>query len=154
MHQNLSEPEFSGDLPVVYKFKKIVGRADFSDQFGKIIICYKRSGYNINIMRQTATLVVNPITLLPSLIVRRWDGPGIKLFILVGWGRSFFVCCLAHRGSTVDVLLLQCNQWCCLIPQGSPGVGRNTLFLSSLHFCFITVFICDLFVSCDDPLVS
>ena len=31
LHQGLSEPEFYGDL--VYKFKKIVGRADFSDQF-------------------------------------------------------------------------------------------------------------------------
>ena len=34
LHQGLSEPEFYGDL--VYKFKKIVGRADFSDQFRKI----------------------------------------------------------------------------------------------------------------------
>ena len=33
LHQGLSEPEFYGDL--VYKFKKIVGRADFSDQFKK-----------------------------------------------------------------------------------------------------------------------
>ena len=31
LHQGLSEPEFYGDL--VYKFKQIVGRADFSDQF-------------------------------------------------------------------------------------------------------------------------
>ena len=31
--------------------------------------------------------------------------------------------------------------------------GRNT-FLSSPHFCFIIVFICDLFVSRDDPLMS
>ena len=37
--------------------------------------------------------------------------------------------------------------------QGSPGVGRNT-FLSSPHLCFIIVFICDLFVSRDDPLMS
>ena len=36
---------------------------------------------------------------------------------------------------------------------GSPGVGRNT-FLSSPHLCFIIVFICDLFVSRDDPLMS
>ena len=36
---------------------------------------------------------------------------------------------------------------------GSPGVGRNT-FLSSPHLCFITAFICDLFVSRDDPLMS
>ena len=60
LHQGLSEPEFYGDL--VYKFKKIVGRADFSDQFKKIIVPYKRIGYNINIMRQSACLVFNPIT--------------------------------------------------------------------------------------------
>ena len=50
LHQGLSEPEFYGDL--VYKFKKIVGRADFSDQFRKIIVRYKRIGYNMNIMQQ------------------------------------------------------------------------------------------------------
>ena len=36
LHQGLSKPEFYGDL--VYKFKKITGRTDFSDQFRKIII--------------------------------------------------------------------------------------------------------------------
>ena len=36
LHQGLSEPEFYGYL--VYKFKKIMGRTDFSDQFRKIII--------------------------------------------------------------------------------------------------------------------
>ena len=35
----MSELEFCGDL--VCKFKKIVGRADFSDQFRKIIVRYK-----------------------------------------------------------------------------------------------------------------
>ena len=60
LHQGLSEPEFYGDL--VYKFKKIVGRVDFSDQFRKIIVRHKRIGYNINIMRQSACLVFNPIT--------------------------------------------------------------------------------------------
>ena len=59
LHQGLSEPEFYGDL--VYKFKKNVGRADFSDQFRKNIVRYKRIGYNINIMRQSACLVFNPI---------------------------------------------------------------------------------------------
>ena len=60
LHQGLSEPQFYGDL--VYKFKKIVGRVDFCDQFRKIIVRYKRIGYNINIMRQSACLVFNPIT--------------------------------------------------------------------------------------------
>ena len=31
------------------------------DQFRKIIVHYKRIGYNINIMRQSACLVFNPI---------------------------------------------------------------------------------------------
>ena len=43
-------------------FKKIVGRVDFCDQFRKIIVRYKRIGYNINIMRLSACLVFNPIT--------------------------------------------------------------------------------------------
>ena len=61
LHQGLSETEFYGDL--VYKLKNIfIGRVDFSDQFRKIIICYKRIGYNINIMRQSACIVFNPIT--------------------------------------------------------------------------------------------
>ena len=37
--------------------------------------------------------------------------------------------------------------------RGSPGVGRGA-FLSSPRLCFIVVFICDLFVSRDGPLVS
>ena len=48
LHQGLSEPEFHGDL--VYTYKTIEGRADFSDQFRKSIVRYKRIGYNINIM--------------------------------------------------------------------------------------------------------
>ena len=42
--------------------KKSVHRADFSDQFRKIIVRYKRIGYIINIMRQSACLEFNPIT--------------------------------------------------------------------------------------------
>ena len=60
MHHRLSEPEFYGDL--VYKFKKIRGMTDFSDQFRKIIMRYKRIGYNLNVMRQSACLVINPFT--------------------------------------------------------------------------------------------
>ena len=37
-------------------------RADFSDQFRKVIICHKRIGYNLNVMQQSACLVINPIT--------------------------------------------------------------------------------------------
>ena len=33
----------------------------FSDQFRKIIMSYKRIGYNLNVMRQSACLVINPV---------------------------------------------------------------------------------------------
>ena len=59
LHQGLAEPEFYGDL--VCKFKKIRGMIDFSDQFRKIIMRYKRIGYNLNVMHQSACLVINPI---------------------------------------------------------------------------------------------
>ena len=59
LSEGLSEPEFYGDL--VYKFKKLKGINDFSFQFRKIITRYKRIGYNLNVMRQSACLVFNPI---------------------------------------------------------------------------------------------
>ena len=59
LSEGLSEPEFYGDL--VYKLKKLKGINDFSLQFGKIISHYRCIGYNLNVMRQSACLVFNPI---------------------------------------------------------------------------------------------
>ena len=59
LQQGISEPIFYGDL--VYKFKRIVGKPNFSDQFKKIVKRYIRVGYNLDIMRQSARLVLNPI---------------------------------------------------------------------------------------------
>ena len=59
LQQGISEPEFYGDL--VYRFRKNVGKSNFSEQFRKLINRYKRIGYSLDIMRQTACLVVNPI---------------------------------------------------------------------------------------------
>ena len=60
LQQGISEPIFYGDL--VYKFKGIVGKPNFSDQFKKIVKRYIRVGYNLDIMRQSACLVLNPVT--------------------------------------------------------------------------------------------
>ena len=76
-----------------------MGTTDFSDQFQKIIIRHKRSGYDLNVMRPSACLVINPITVdnfaaffiftqvdrAPDAL----DDPDSKLFILVGWDLSF-----------------------------------------------------------------
>ena len=60
LQQGISAPVFYDDL--VYKFKRIVQEPNFSDQFKKIIKRYKRVGYNMDIVRQSACLVLNPIT--------------------------------------------------------------------------------------------
>ena len=60
LRHGLSQPEFYGDL--VYKLKKIVCSDNFSALFIQIISHYKKIGYNINVLQQTACLVVNPIT--------------------------------------------------------------------------------------------
>ena len=59
LQQGISEPEFYGDL--VYRFRKIIGKSNFSEQFRKLNNRYKRIGYSLDIMRQTTCLVVNPI---------------------------------------------------------------------------------------------
>ena len=68
-----SEPDFYGDL--VYKFKRIRGMTDCYVQFQKIIMRYKRIGYHLNIMRQSACLVINPITVNGFSVARRWFSP-------------------------------------------------------------------------------
>ena len=56
--EGLSEPEFYGDL--VYKFRNIIDKNGFPYHFKKIIVRYKKIGYNLDVLRQTACLVVNP----------------------------------------------------------------------------------------------
>ena len=70
--EGLSEPEFYGDL--VYKFRKIIGKNDFPYHFKKIIVCYKKIGYNLDVLRQRHAwlLIQSRLTaLLTSLIARR-----------------------------------------------------------------------------------
>ena len=76
LQQGISEPIFYGDL--VYKVKRIVGKPNFSDQFKKIVKRYIRIGYNLDVMRQSACLVLTKplfIAMVSSLIARRWVRP-------------------------------------------------------------------------------
>ena len=59
MQQDICNPEFYGDL--VYKFKKIIGNPNFSNLLKRLVNRFKRAGYSLDIMRQTACLVFNPI---------------------------------------------------------------------------------------------
>ena len=62
-------------------------------RFRKMTICHKRIGYDLNVMRQSACLVIKPITVdkitalfncTPVNRASDYDGPDLKLFILVG----------------------------------------------------------------------
>ena len=59
MQQGICNQEFNGDL--VYRFKKIIGNPNFSYLFKRVVNRFKRAGYSLDIMRQTACLVFNPI---------------------------------------------------------------------------------------------
>ena len=43
------------------KFRKIIGKYDFPNHFRKTIVRYKKICYNIDVLRQTACLIVNQI---------------------------------------------------------------------------------------------
>ena len=70
MQQGICNTDFYGDL--VYKFKKIVGNPNFSNLFKRTVNRFKRTEYSLDIMRQTACLVFNPIqAMLQSLVALR-----------------------------------------------------------------------------------
>ena len=50
-----------------YKFKKTVGNPNFSDLFKRIVDRFKKAGYNLDNIRQTACLVFN------TIMVERYD---------------------------------------------------------------------------------
>ena len=93
-------------------------------------------------MRQSACLVVNPITVdnfcalfncKPVDRASYYDSPDLKLFFLVGYDRSSYVFCLVHQGSTGDLL--------CLADQGSASVTQHLVSVkpSSLLFHSIKI---------------
>ena len=86
MQQGICNPEFYGDL--IYKFKKIIGNPNFTDLFKHIANSFKRVGYTLDIMPQTACLVLTQSWLkamLHSLVhgggsdLRLNDGFDVKL---------------------------------------------------------------------------
>ena len=93
-------------------------RADFCDQFRKNIVRYKRIGYNINIMRQSACLVFNPI------MVNNFA----SLFncMPVGWASDSMMCKQRHKA--IYFSWLGPELFCPLL--GPPGFNCCFLFFA------------------------
>ena len=78
-------------INLVYKFKKLIGRNDFSFQFRKIITHNRRIGYNLDVMRQSACLVFDPITVDNYAAFFNCTPETVVLIVLcLG---VYFVCC-------------------------------------------------------------
>ena len=72
-------------------------------------------------------------------------------YSIVNWGQSSFVCCLDHRGSTGDLILLQI--FSSVVWQSRDAqLSRNTLYLLSPRLCFFIVVNRDLYVNYDVSL--
>ena len=147
LRQGLLEPDFYGDL--VYKLKKIVGSNNFSAQFIKIISHYKKIGFNINVLQQTACLVVNPITVGNFAFLfnctpvgRTSDSMMVPTYRLIYWldGRDLMLW-LFVRPTGVYLLDFFCS-------------GIQFYLLLSPYLCFISLLYLDLYVLGDDALIS
>ena len=141
--------------------RKVVSRSDFSDQFRKVIMRYKRIGYNINVMRQFACLVINPITVdgFASLfnctpVGRASDsmmGPTKSLLIYSSWLGLDLVLSFAWSFGAQLVVF-----FCSGISVFHTLVfsGCHNTFLLSLHLGLIIGHISDLFVPYVDSLMD
>ena len=89
-------------VDLVYKFKRIVGNPHFSDQFKKLIKRYIKVGYNLDVLQQSACLVLNTITvssygfLLNCTTVGQGSDSMTALTLSFNWWVGAWV----HRGST------------------------------------------------------
>ena len=79
----LSESECYGDL--LFKLKKVVSSNIFSAQLIKIITHYKKIGYNINVLQQTACLVINGWQLCSPLYLQAgMKDTNLSMYHLIG----------------------------------------------------------------------
>ena len=82
LRQGLSEPELYGDL--VYNWRRLLGSNNFSAQFIKMTSHYKTNGYDINVLQQTACLVVNPITVCNFAFLFNCMPVGLDFMLICG----------------------------------------------------------------------
>ena len=91
----------------MYKLIKIVGKPEFSDQFSKIVICYKRKGYNIDVIKQSACLALTQswLTTLLTYLFAGWSvfilydtSSDFKIIHLDGLGQNFLCLFLGPTG--------------------------------------------------------
>ena len=143
----LSEPDFYGDL--VYRLKRIVGSDGFSARFVKIISHRGKIGYDIDVLRRAACLVVDPVAVggFAFLFGCAPVGRASDSVVVPTWG---LVCWWGGGGLVL---------WLCV---GPTGVYLLDFFCSGIQFnlllspcpCFISLLCLGLYVLGDGALVG
>ena len=127
LQQGISEPLFYGDL--VYKFKRIVWKPNFSDQFKQIFKRYIKDGYGLDVMRQSGCLVLNPNT-------------------VYRYGFLFNCTTVGQASDSMTALTYSFNRWVgawCLSVAG-PTVAQLEVFFSSDYLWVVSPFLCFIIV--------
>ena len=128
---------------------RLLALMNFSGQFIKIISQYKTIGYNINVLQQTACLVVNPITVGNFAFLFNWHRwVGLQT---LWWFRLKYL--------SIDEMV---GAWYFGCLSGPIGVYLMDFFCSGIQFylllspylCFISLLCLDLYVLGDDALIS
>ena len=144
---NIDNPYFEGMVNRIYPPELQLNKANTSDSealFLEVHLCIS-TGFvssKINDKRDDFDFEIVNFPFLDCDVPRS-----------TSYGPELFCLLLGPPGFNCWFSFAPVFQWCYSAPRGSPGAGRNT-FLSSPHLCFIIVFICDLFVFRDDPLMS
>ena len=128
--------------------EKIVGPNTFSVQFIKIVSQFKTIAYNINVLQQTAWLVVNPIVV----------GNFVFLFYCTRWVGLQTLWQFRLKDLSIDQMV---GAWCSGCCQAHGDVQLD-FFCSSIQFyellspnlCFISFLYLDLYVQGDDARIS
>ena len=92
----------------------IIGKPDFNDQFKKIAKRYIRVGYNLDIMRQSACLVLNPI-------------------MVYGYGFLFNCTTVGQASDSMTALTYSFNRWVGAwgLSVAGPTMAQLEVFFSS-----------------------
>ena len=132
-----------------------MGRNDFSDQFRKIIIRHKRIGYDLNVMRQSACLVINPITVENFIALFNCTPVDRVSDSMMARPKAIHFCWLGPELSSVAwstgalLMIFVCFRFPVVL---FGRLSHNTMYLLSHRLCFFILLKRDLIAYRDDSL--
>ena len=108
-----------------------MGRTDFSDQFRKIIIRHKRIGYDLNVLRQSACLVINPNTVDNFDTLFNCTPVDRASDSMMAPTKTYSCHLVGSTGAQLMISFASDFQCCLLADLGSPSVTQHIVSVES-----------------------